>query len=149
MGGPKATIQITGLPLDMSAIHPSQQIKDPELNTLLSTKFNGHLPAIYEPVVVPKIDPILMEEKSNGSAPKKKQGGNQGKNQQNKGKGGNKGKKSGNNNKNKKGGNKKKGNNNQKRKGGIGAKLSKAKAKNKSNQNQNRSNNNRSAMDLD
>merc|ERR1712154_284897 len=38
---PKATIQITGLPLDMTSVHPSQQIQDNELNNLLSSNLMG------------------------------------------------------------------------------------------------------------
>lgn len=84
--GPNTTIQITGLPLDMSAVHPSKQIKDQELNGLLSMKYDGHLPAIYDMVELPKFDPSLMEEKkSDSNGPRKKQVN------KNKGKGGGKG----------------------------------------------------------
>merc|ERR1712018_1014268 len=60
---PKATIQITGLPLDMTSVHPSQQIQDNELNNLLSSKFNGVLPEFYEPIQVPKYDQFLTQNK--------------------------------------------------------------------------------------
>lgn len=120
--GPNATIQITGLPLDMSSVHPSQQIKDTELTALLSTKFDGHLPAVYEAVEIPKFDPMVMEQKSDGDRKKQsgkgngpKKSGQQRRNGQSKGKGGNK---KGGNHRNKKGNQKRKGNNAQKRRGG-------------------------------
>jgi len=64
---PKATIQITGLPLDMASVHPTHQIQDTELNGLLATKFAGVLPQFYEPVQLAKLDPSLMQNEEKQS----------------------------------------------------------------------------------
>mmetsp|Transcript_5593 Transcript_5593/g.9069 ORF Transcript_5593/g.9069 Transcript_5593/m.9069 type:complete len:509 (+) Transcript_5593:87-1613(+) len=62
---PKGTIQITGLPLDMAAVHPSAQVHDSALTDLLSAKFEGALPGFYEVVNLPKFEPnTTSEEKS-------------------------------------------------------------------------------------
>lgn len=139
---PKATIQITGLPLDMSSVHPSQQIQDNELNNLLSTKFNGILPQFYEPIQLPKFDPSLMnnknEQKSNNNNNNNKNNKQNKRKNNNKNNKGNNNKNKGNqnryrnqrnNNKNKKNQNKKKGGNQQNN-------------KKKGNQQQRRNNNN-------
>merc|ERR1712129_49969 len=69
---PNATIQITGLPLDMSSVHPTKQkqIADEELNNLLGQKFDGILPTFYEKVKTIKY--VAMQKKNQPSQQRKK-----------------------------------------------------------------------------
>merc|ERR1712129_384893 len=69
---PNATIQITGLPLDMASVHPSKQkqIQDEELNNLLATKFDGVLPTFYE--MVKTIKYVAMQKKNQPSQQRNK-----------------------------------------------------------------------------
>merc|ERR1712130_918270 len=73
---PKATVQITGLPLDMASVHPTKQkqIADEELNNLLSQKFDGVLPTFYEKVKTLKYDAkVMMNEEKKEQRKKNKQ----------------------------------------------------------------------------
>merc|ERR1711971_893647 len=77
--GLKGTVQVTGLPLDMSSVHGEQQITDAELNSLLGTKFVGELPSFYDAIQTPKYDPSLakrVEQKQNGKGRRKKNNNN-------------------------------------------------------------------------
>lgn len=90
---PKGTLQITGLPLDMSCVHPEFQIEDNELRNLLSVGFNGSLPAFYHSLKVPNFsDPVFLtpmsmtdvnvnhnvsQKKGNYSQQKNRKGNNQ------------------------------------------------------------------------
>merc|ERR1712154_602030 len=70
---PNATIQITGLPLDMASVHPSKQkqVQDEELNNLLATKFDGVLPTFYEMVKTQKYDALMNEKNDDKKRDKK------------------------------------------------------------------------------
>ena len=116
---PKATIQITGLPLDMASVHPTKQkqIQDEELNNLLATKFDGVLPIFYEMVKTQKYEAMMVEkneEKKQQKGKNNKKGANNKKQRANKNKNGfrnknkQKGKQQKKNNPHKKNNNKKK-----------------------------------------